>query len=149
MTLMSDLDIDKIMELTVAERAYIAGFFDGEGHVGIRHQTLSKTSIVRVDIGQKRPAVLYWIAEYFPAKIHHDTKTDMYRWQISGSTPVKCFLRLVQPYLRVKLQEVDEALSFLKNRDNYSREEVDEIIKRMKSYRTPQLVDTNKLRDSA
>ena len=129
------MDIEKVLTLTSEEIAYIAGFFDGEGSVVIAYQTRSKTPCVYVSLYQQRPAVLHWIASYFSGKVIHSPTKSTFDWRIGGQTPVRCFLRLVRPYLRVKLLEVEEALALLERKEKYTIEEIDAARARMKEYK--------------
>ena len=134
------IDIDKILELTEVEKAYLAGFFDGEGHVSITYNH-GKHPYVHVGLAQNRPAVLHWVSSLFSGKVHRD-KNGTHKWQIGGRDGVKCFLRIVRPYLRIKAQEADEAMLMLNSPVPYTTEQVEAARERLQEYRKPTLVQS-------
>jgi LAGLIDADG endonuclease len=100
------------------EWSYIAGFFDGEGHVGIvETYDDSYKTIVNLTITQKRPEVLYWIR----GKLGYGTvrlDTTCFKLYITKNREKEEFLKGVQPYLHVKNAEVEAALMELQIKRN-------------------------------
>jgi hypothetical protein len=133
-------NIEAIMSLTKEDRAWIAGFFDGEGSV-----MLSKTDAgmaCKVSVSQKRPAVLQWLHSVFGGSMRHFARktlrgldSEAGEWALHGHTGPKVFLKIIRPYTRVKSEEIDVALSLLSN-DNPSEIEIMESIEQLRAFRT-------------
>lgn len=87
------------------DRAYAAGFFDGEGHVNFR-------PYIHVQIGQKDDRPLKWLQSAFEGNIYvykNEQNKGFSQWSIVG-TRAQVFLMQIQPYLRVKDLQVKNAL---------------------------------------
>ena len=108
---------------SVKENAYYAGFFDGEGSVSIcRHYENKKTLVTIVSISQVDPRPLHRLKEKYggslmllknkPAKAGGTSK-PIWRWQVSNRQ-IEPFLQDIYPYLVVKKDEVELALSIRK-----------------------------------
>jgi hypothetical protein len=133
-------NIDAIMALTVEDRAWIAGFFDGEGSV-----MLSKTEagiICKVSVSQKRPAPLQWLHTVFGGSLRHFARktpngldSEAGEWALHGLTGPKVFLKVIRPFTRVKSEEIDVALGILSN-DDPTEVEVMESIEQIRAFRT-------------
>lgn len=105
--------------LTAAQRAYLAGLFDGEGCVGYykRKGNRNKYSYVSmVLITQSDFRLMLWLE----AKIGFGTITTRagkkhfeYHWQTNKKSDVKEFLEAIEPYLLLKGQQVRVLLSHL------------------------------------
>jgi hypothetical protein len=97
-----------------ADLAWVAGFFDGEGCVMVRKYNAPKRSQypqyqVLVNVAQKNPAVLYWIADNFGGSVSVSGQTA--HWQ--ASSVIACnFLRQILPYLKIKGPQAVLALEF-------------------------------------
>lgn len=105
---------------TQTELAYIAGFFDGEGHIGIYTYKASKNGrrYARLVIGitnSHRP-VLEWAREVMGAgriqvkRIHSERWSDCYSLIIQGLS-ARRFLTALLPYLKVKHERATLMLS--------------------------------------
>ena len=115
-----ETDLDKALSATEAERAYIAGFFDGEGSVGIyRYRNSFAATVTLV---QKNPAVLLWIQSIFGGtlcvkKPEHvvSTETDMcFQLRYTSRNDVYVFLHTIRAHIRVKKDQVDAVFDFFK-----------------------------------
>lgn len=101
--------------VSVADAAYIAGLFDGEGCIS----TYTSLSL-RVNIAQKVPGVLYWVHAtlgYGCVRLRKD-KTSYF--ECNTNDTMKQFLSTVLPYLRVKCDQARlgiELLSLCQPRD--------------------------------
>lgn len=139
-------DLDKILALTIADRAYIAGFFDGEGYVSLHVARNEKrgASYVRVIVGiaQKRGPMLAWIHEMFGGSLFLYQRNDrgfssdggtIHRWTITSMEHVNLFYRAVRPYLRLKGEEFDIAIKTVNSR--VRMEEVSEAINKIRDLR--------------
>jgi hypothetical protein len=140
-----ELDIDRLLQVKDVEWAYIAGFFDGEGSVGVYHRTAggnAKGAIyytTMVQISQKRRAVLDWMVERTglgTVMQYKDRRThDMHKWYVQGNSSCLTFLRFIAPYVIEKKDQVELAVHFcrnFKNMTNDARDNVIELISDMK-----------------
>jgi len=102
-------------------RAYIAGFFDGEGCVSLSKRS-NTTYGVSLTWSQKRPRVLYYIQEQFlRVGITSNIQTltapksgnTHYRLSVNGKDNVSLVLKLMAPYNVVKKVEVDTAIKLV------------------------------------
>lgn len=96
--------------------AWAAGFFDGEGCVGIARRVRGNfiEHLVGVQIGQNTRAALDAICARFGGSICKSrTPSGCYRWRAHGGTAER-FLRAIRPYLFVKGDEADCALEVRK-----------------------------------
>lgn len=95
--------------MSTAKLAYFAGFFDGEGCVGIKKPSTRRTShSPYVTVSQVRPEVLLQLKATFGGGIHFASKcgkNGIWCWQMAGSKRVLEFLRQIEPYLVVKKAE--------------------------------------------
>jgi DNA-binding transcriptional regulator WhiA len=94
----------RISSVTREGRAYISGFFDGEGCV---HSPLNRGSpVVRMSITQKHPEVLVEIhnALGYGRLVHH--RAGHWVLYIGCSDEVQHFIRLIYPWSKVKRREL-------------------------------------------
>jgi hypothetical protein len=101
---------------TIAERAYLAGIFDGEGSIAISGNHWG------VSIYQSDSRLIDWLNAFggysgkrFAAKANLHargitTTRDMFYWMISRRRCVLLFLRTVLPFLIVKREKAQKAL---------------------------------------
>lgn len=144
-------DLEKVLNLTPEERAYMAGFFDGEGSVGIMRQSSNGKYCAQISIAQNRPAVLQKFHDVFGGALHFDEgKTtlpngepisrNVYRWKIAGDIATRAFLDVIRPYAIVKAPEIDEVMFVIKNKHNLTDEQIIVVKENLKRFRKPQLV---------
>lgn len=99
----------------MSETAYFAGFFDGEGCVGIKKPSARRRShLPYVTVSQVRPEVLLRMKAVFGGNIHfakHCGKNGIWCWQMGGSKRVLEFLRQLEPFLIVKKAEAQVVMS--------------------------------------
>jgi hypothetical protein len=99
--------------------AWLAGFFDGEGHVSIVARTLNqptRRAVVRVGIAQNQRAILEEIAREYGGWVREKTPGPLsprpcYEWGSGAQSVVHRFLTDVRPFLRIKGEKADEALA--------------------------------------
>lgn len=101
-------------KLTVAERAYIAGFLDGEGHIG-----LARRKVVVTFTNTDR-AVLEWmnalVGGFIAGHVHSGPpRKPTYRLVLSHCNAIELILR-VRPYLRINSGQADVVVEFWRNR---------------------------------
>lgn len=109
------------MNISDNEAAYLAGFFDGEGSVCItRNMTAARAKnpshILKVSIGNTDPRVIKWIQDHFGGTIHFRVlKKKNWRnfaqWS-QVATGATNFLKRIQPFVRMKADQIDSAVAF-------------------------------------
>jgi hypothetical protein len=99
---------------TVAEHAYAAGMFDGEGCILIVSY-IDKSSMpnkrrynLRVNVSQKATEVLYWLQTRWDGYVGENHAAS--QWVTSGAKARK-FLEDVRPFLMVKREQVEYILN--------------------------------------
>src|SRR3990167_3729245 len=100
---------------------YIAGFFDGEGNISIKHRDGRKPQVVCTTV-QKRRAVLDEIQKFLAKRDIRSSvltrKTGVHALQMGHTDSVSSFLKGIVGSLIVKK---DEALTAIKLLDSQSR----------------------------
>ena len=111
--------------------SYLAGFFDGEGYVGII--TSKSCRSLRASITQKDKTVLNLFQCLFGGSITPHCKNDnCYRWYASSDTALR-FLQDLLPYLMLKAGQSKMAIEFHRNknpRNNKVLEEANIILEK-------------------
>lgn len=98
---------------TQEDCAYAAGFFDGEGHIGIRMNGPYKS--LHISIGQTSLPVLEWFQEFYGGNIYEykngtrGGSKPFWQWSIVG-TRARIFVKQIRPFLRVKHDQADTAV---------------------------------------
>lgn len=97
--------------------AYMAGFFDGEGYIGLLKRNRGKyiEYFVQMAIGQKDGATMDWIKENFGGHIHHVKRDGSYFWIASNRAAFRILKRIL-PYLKYKKPQAEMALQFFDER---------------------------------
>lgn len=105
---------------TKQERAYAAGFFDGEGHITIAAKTVKGARglcyTMRVGASQNNPRPLYWLQTRWGGSVNAVKRrttaaNTTYVW-MCFTKQAAVFLRDVMPYLQVKRRRAQLALRF-------------------------------------
>jgi len=108
--------------LSKTDLAWAAGFIDGEGYIGIRPVKSSPDTKgnphlqLRIIVSNTRPLAILKLVSMFggdswirpPAKAGHRTQ---YVWQVF-SRAAEDVLKEIQPYLVIKSEQADTALSY-------------------------------------
>ncbi len=94
-------------------RAYLAGLFDGDGCVYIRHYKVQNQFLLCIGIAsnvscQKQTDQLKQI---FGGIAHHKKNTEAIEWSVT-SNKGEDFLKVILPYLRLKKKQGELALEF-------------------------------------
>lgn len=89
--------------------AYLAGFFDGEGYVGI----VSSGCSPRLALSQKNREVLDRIAEFIGHGTVYATKKGHWHLRIHGRDNVRRMVKLMKPYSVVKRRQLELMERFL------------------------------------
>lgn len=96
------------------DKIYAAGFFDGEGHVGISSTNgySRKYYQVMTRVSQKPTAVLVWLQDRWEGNIYTHTNNKNQTWSewTLFTAKARTFLADIQPYLIVKKDQVDYVL---------------------------------------
>jgi len=98
-------------------RAYAAGFFDGEGSVGVYYYANKRTR-PKVSISNTDLAVLEEFKARYGGSIHKQSKAELYYvqcygWSMNGRYQIKKMLKDLLPYLRTKRLQADLMLEYL------------------------------------
>lgn len=99
--------------------AYMAGFFDGEGYVGILKRKRGNWNIeyfLQLSIGQKDGATMDWITENYGGKTYLVKRDGTFYWTCSNKMALNLLTQIV-PYLKYKKPQAELALEFYKNRN--------------------------------
>ena len=105
----------RIMEIEELDKAYAAGFFDGEGCVRIAAPRGNRGYTVIVSVGQKDVAPLLFLRKIWGGQIAHRMKTDSSEWTISSALAGE-FLSAIAPYLKCKKEVSRLALELQKTK---------------------------------
>lgn len=118
--------------------AYIAGFIDGEGYIGIitdknrinfRRNDSYKTVL---KIANTNKDIIQWFKNSFGGYLEHRTmkenQKDAYCWTIEGKN-LQPFLDKVSPYLRIKKKQAEIIKDFRKTYNEGSYEYIQRIAK--------------------
>jgi len=120
--------------------AWIAGFFDGEGYIGLKPGIAESYTIgykatisVKIDHTTKRPLDI--IQENLDnngigssirdRKMGGENHQDQYRWKIQDKQGVKCFLSTIRPYSVDKIEQIEimagEIIPFLQEKGHTTK----------------------------
>ena len=99
--------------ITVAELAYFAGFFDGEGCVAAykRKYVVSLTNCDVRPLARARELWGGYISRQSATSRPHAIR-DLWRWQIYGQKS-RAFLEAIRPYTILKREQIDTYLGVL------------------------------------
>lgn len=109
-------------EIPAETRAYIAGFFDGEGCLV---SSIDKgRGRLRISISQKNPEVIFWLRETlgYGNAFRYERKTKKFKgsagyihhYRIHSYSEMKEFLELIKPHVREKREQVELALELIR-----------------------------------
>lgn len=102
--------------MNIVDKAYLAGFFDGEGCCMI-----SPNCTVKIIVSQKDREVLEWMIREYGGKVYINGSV-IPRWSLFKKDSILRFLKDLRPYLRQKTVEVDYAIEMLElSANNYTR----------------------------
>jgi hypothetical protein len=96
--------------ISETDRAYAAGFFDGEGTIFIEKPRAQRGYALIVAIGQRDSEPLKWLQARWGGSIKpHSASMRAYRWCCIGSSAGR-FLTDIAPYLKCKREAARLAL---------------------------------------
>lgn len=111
------------------DRAWVAGFFDGEGcifvarsrHKGMKHGVHYRVS---ASISLTHLPTLERLQSLFGGNIHRNNwlskvpgRKSIWQWVLSGAGTVQTFLRSIRPFSVTKLEEVELGIEACQNWD--------------------------------
>lgn len=106
---------------TATDKAYAAGFFDGEGSINIRLPVRRSGYRLVVSVAQTRIAPLEWLCQRWGGKVTPIKRTNpTWSWSLC-SQQAGAFLSDVLGFLIVKRAEADIAVAFQKRKRNCGR----------------------------
>lgn len=102
-------------EATDTERAYIAGYFDGEGCVTIAPRDTGGY-YVRVDFGQTNPTAVIFMESIYGGALAESparkpNQRPQTRYRLARAASVRKFLEDIAPFCREKQEQVNAVLS--------------------------------------
>jgi hypothetical protein len=102
-------------DVTETERAYFAGFFDGEGCVAAYRGGRYVVSLTNCDVRPLVRARDLWggYVSRQKAETRRGALRDLWRWQIYGQKS-RQFLEMIRPFSRIKREQIDTYLSVLR-----------------------------------
>ena len=132
-------NIERIKVLSDAERAWMAGFFDGEGSVGLYRKLkngMFYAVTTRINVSQTDRAALDKFYDVFGGALtlidrpdRAVTKhTQYWTWSCDSTANANLFLQTVRPFLHVKGEEADIVMQFIDNRYSYTMEQKGALI---------------------
>lgn len=100
--------------------SYMAGFFDGEGYIGIlkrkRKAPWNTEYFIQMSIGQKDGGTMDWVMDNFGGHLHLVRRDSSYYW-IASNKQAYQILKLITPYLKYKKPQAELAIKFYEERD--------------------------------
>lgn len=132
-------DFDSLLLLPTDVRAYIAGFFDGEGCIGV-YKSMSKQRgkmyqvyFTRMHMSQRDPAIILWLHETLGGSVRKQGTThEVYVWCVDNGEHISAVLSIIRPYLRIKGEQADTMIDYIRDRSDMSHEQRDNVISMMK-----------------
>ena len=105
-----------IPDLSVTERAYLAGFMDGEGSFCVIRTKAGRLE-PRISVGQNDDRPLVWMKSLLGGHLYRRPvkPRDQGAWMWSTGAIARSYgvALLVAPYVMVKREQVDKMLEFL------------------------------------
>jgi hypothetical protein len=139
--------IDAINALTDVDRAWMAGFFDGEGSIGLYRKFKNGVFYAvstRLTIAQTDKNILVPFLDAFGGALSlldrperkTSRHTQYWTWSCDNVSYAALFMQTIRPWLRHKGDEADILIDFLKNRYVYSLEHKGALIDQMAALKT-------------
>lgn len=100
-----------------SDAIYAAGFFDGEGCVAISKRNDPLQYQLVTIVGNTDESVLQWWVERFGGSLYtrrpevRPNRRQLYSWEARSRKAAE-FLKQIQPYVRIKRDQIDAALEF-------------------------------------
>jgi hypothetical protein len=118
---------------TIADKAYAAGFFDGEGSMNIRNpgSTIKNPGYsLTLNVAQSCEAPLIWLSARWGGSVRPMKRPKpVWEWNL-GSLSASKFLQDILPFLMVKQEQALVAIEFQSHKKNTGRRRDPESISR-------------------
>jgi hypothetical protein len=99
------------MDVRDVDKAYAAGFFDGEGSIQITPPRKTKGFALHVSVAQSEQATLGWLCMTWGGSVGPHGRPGVFVWRIHAAAAGR-FLVDIEPYLRIKRQQAQLAIAF-------------------------------------
>jgi hypothetical protein len=96
--------------MTEVEKAYVAGFWDGEGTIGIR-KSRKNTYGLYCAVCNKDKSIMEWIANKLECNLYYYKPKNVYSLCLT-TRRAKLFISVILPYLHVKKERALLAVEF-------------------------------------
>lgn len=100
--------------------SYMAGFFDGEGYIGIlkrKRKNWNPEYFIQLSIGQNDGGTMDWVIENFGGHLHQVKRDNSYYW-IASNKQAYTILKKLTPFLKYKKPQAELAIEFYENRSS-------------------------------
>lgn len=114
----------------------MAGFFDGEGYVGIlkrQRKNWNTEYFIQVSIGQTDGGIMDWVVENFGGRLYTVKRDGSYYWVCSNKKGYN-FLKKITSYLKYKKPQAELAIDFYEHRNLSKPTPPEELERREKIY---------------
>lgn len=139
--------IEAINALTDADRAWMAGFFDGEGSIGLYRKMKDGefySVTTRITIAQTGNEQLEIFFNAFGGALtlidrpeRKTTRhTQYWSWTCDAVSNASMFLQTIRPWLRSKAEEADVVKEFIDNRYTYTLQQKGVLIDKLSALKT-------------
>ena len=115
---------------------YMAGFFDGEGCIGLSRRKRSEhwtEYTIRLSIGQKDGAIMDWLKTNFGGMLYLVKRDNSFMWVATNQVAFS-ILKRITPYLKYKKPQAEIALRFFEERKGPKRLSEEETQRREAIY---------------
>lgn len=116
------VDLDKLLSLSVADKAWAAGFIDGEGCIIINKsqgkRSKSPSYTLRLTVVQKYPKPLEKLHDMFGGRLGVNS-VGVYEWHADGETAT--VLKVIKDYLVLKHEQAETAIAFHRHKTDSPR----------------------------
>lgn len=124
------------MKINISD-VYMAGFFDGEGYIGLlkRNRSNKYTEyFIQMSIGQNDGKTMDWIIDNYGGHLHLVKRDNSYYWIASNRKAYEILKRII-PHLKYKKPQAELAISFFEGRHQGKRCPPEEIERREYIYK--------------
>ena len=116
--------VDKLLATLDEDKHYVAGYFDGEGSIGLYRKRKKSGEVyavaVRVTVTQQEPDIIVWLHSVFGGRLVRYSRPNSVYWVLSIESidVCLCFLRWIIPSLRSPSKK-SQAIMLLDYCNNY------------------------------
>lgn len=113
---------------------YYAGFIDGEGHIGIKKESIrgrsklatytERVSVAGVSKLLIETFQLIWPGYFYYHKPGRNSRAGYWSWEVTGKK-AREFLKIIRPYLLIKGFDADIVLALGKNKEKNNRRKIE------------------------